>query len=82
MFYVLSEDDANYLFGLLQKPLPSTLNPHRLQELMNTAILEQFATIQAERPEIIGKFQQMQVKPLEELLQPLQRVQIPGARHL
>ena len=71
MLYVLSEEDVSYVYGLLDKPLPCTLNPHKLQELMNAAIFEQLPTIQAERPEVIEKFQKIATDPLEELLKAL-----------
>jgi flavin-dependent dehydrogenase len=74
MFYVLTEEDARYVFSLLSKPLPATLNPHKIQELFGAAIMEQLPKIQAERPEILQKFQQLETTPLEELLKPLARL--------
>lgn len=71
MLYVLNEDDVSFVYSLLDKPLPCTLNPHKLQELMNTAIFEKLPTIQAERPEILEKFQRIATDPLEELLKAL-----------
>ncbi|MCG7852013.1 MAG: NAD(P)/FAD-dependent oxidoreductase [Methanosarcinaceae archaeon] len=71
MLYVLNEDDVSYVYTLLDKPLPGTLNPHKLQSLMNAAIFEKLPTIQAERPEIIEKFQKIATDPLLELLKPL-----------
>jgi flavin-dependent dehydrogenase len=71
MLYVLNEEDVSYVYTLLDKPLPSTLNPHKLQGLMNAAIFEKLPTIQAERPEIIEKFQKIATDPLLELLKPL-----------
>ncbi len=71
MLYVLNEEDVSYVYTLLDKPLPSTLNPHKLQGLMNAAIFDKLPTIQAERPEIIEKFQKIATDPLLELLKPL-----------
>jgi flavin-dependent dehydrogenase len=71
MLYVLKEEDVGYVYALLDKPLPCTLNPHKLQELMNAAIFEQMSRIQAERPEILEKFQKIATEPLEELLKAL-----------
>jgi len=71
MLYILSEEDATYLYSLLTKPLPCTLNPHLVQKLMNQALTEKMPQIMEERPEIIEKFQQIATKPLEELLAPL-----------
>jgi flavin-dependent dehydrogenase len=71
MLYVLNEEDVSYVYTLLDKPLPSTLNPHKLQDLMNAAIFEKLSTIQAERPEIIEKFQKIATDSLLELLKPL-----------
>ena len=71
MLYVLNEKDVCYLYSLLAKPLPGTLNPHKLQELMNTAIGEHLPRIEAERPEILEKFHRIATEPLEELLKAL-----------
>jgi hypothetical protein len=71
MLYVLKEDDVIFVYNLLDKPLPCTLNPHKMQELMNAAILEKMPVIQAERPEILEKFQRIATEPLEELLKAL-----------
>ena len=71
MLYVLNEEDVSYVYTLLDKPLPGTLNPHKLQGLMNAAIFEKLPVIQAERPEIIEKFQKIATDPLLELLKPL-----------
>jgi len=71
MLYVLNEEDVSYVYSLLDKPLPCTLNPHKLQELMNAAIFENLPKIQTERPEIIEKFQKIATEPLEELLKAL-----------
>ena len=71
MLYVLNEEDVSYVYTLLDKPLPSTLNPHKLQGLMNAAIFEKLPTIQVERPEIIEKFQKIATDSLLELLKPL-----------
>jgi flavin-dependent dehydrogenase len=71
MLYVLDADDVRYVYSLLDKPLPSTLNPHKLEELMNAAILERVSDIQSERPEILEKFQRLATEPLEELLKVL-----------
>ena len=59
------------VYSLLDKPLPCTLNPHKLEELMNAAILERVPAIQSERPEILEKFQRLATEPLEELLKVL-----------
>jgi len=74
MFYVLTEEDARYVFSLLNKPLPATLSPHKIQELFGAAIMEQLPKIQAERPGILQRFQQLEETPLEELLKPLTRL--------
>jgi flavin-dependent dehydrogenase len=71
MLYVLDADDVRYVYSLLDKPLPCTLNPHKLEELMNAAILERVPAIQSERPEILEKFQRLATEPLEELLKVL-----------
>ena len=74
MFYVFTEEDARYVFSLLSKPLPATLSPHKIQELFGAAIMEQMPKIQAERPEILERFQRLETAPLEELLSPLTRL--------
>lgn len=71
MLYVLNAEDIAYVYGLIEKPLPCTLNPHKLQELMNAAIAERMERIQRQRPDILTKFQQIAAAPLEELLKPL-----------
>ena len=74
MLYVLNAEDVRYVYSLLDKPLPCTLNPHKMEELVNAAIFEQLPTIEAERPEILEKFQKIASEPLEELLKPLRGI--------
>lgn len=71
MLYVLNAEDIAYVYGLIEKPLACTLNPHKLQELMNAAMGERMEIIQKQRPDIITKFQRIATDPLEELLKPL-----------
>jgi digeranylgeranylglycerophospholipid reductase len=71
LLYVFNAEDIAYVYGLIEKPLPCTLNPHKLQELMNAAIGEKMAVILKQRPDIIAKFQKIATDPLEELLKPL-----------
>ncbi len=71
LLYVFNAGDIAYVYSLIDKPLPCTLNPHKLQELMNAAIGAKMAVIQAQRPDIIAKFRQIAEDPLEELLKPL-----------
>ncbi|MCK5512965.1 MAG: hypothetical protein KAJ00_00570, partial [Deltaproteobacteria bacterium] len=72
MLYVLNAEDVRYVYSLLDKPLSCTLNPHKLEELMNAAILERLPVIQTERPEILDKMQKIATEPLEDLLKVLQ----------
>jgi flavin-dependent dehydrogenase len=71
LLYVFNAEDIAYVYGLIEKPLPCTLNPHKLQELMNAAIGEKMGVIQKQRPDIIAKFQRIATDSLEELLKPL-----------
>jgi flavin-dependent dehydrogenase len=71
LLYVFNAGDIAYVYRLIDKPLPCTLNPHKLQELMNAAIREKMAVIQTQRPDIIAKFRQIAEDPLEDLLKPL-----------
>ncbi|MBW2220894.1 MAG: NAD(P)/FAD-dependent oxidoreductase [Deltaproteobacteria bacterium] len=72
MLYVLNAEDVRYVYSLLDKPLSCTLNPHKLEELMNAAILERLPVIQTERPDLLEKFQKIATEPLEDLLKVLQ----------
>ena len=65
---LLTEEDANYLYGLIKKPLPYNLNPFKLSSNMNKALEMMMPKIRKERPEIISKFQSIMGVPLDTLL--------------
>lgn len=65
--YLLSGDDLNYLFGLIEEPLAPCFNPYEALDLIGQAIQQKAPTIQQERPDVIPKLAKM-AAPLKELL--------------
>ena len=65
---LLTQEDANYLYGLIKEPLPYNLNPFKLSGNMNKALEKLMPQIKKERPEIISKFQKIMSVPLDALL--------------
>lgn len=65
---LFTEEDANYLYGLIKEPLPYNLNPFKLSGNMNKALEKVMPKIKRERPEIISKFQSMMNVSLDTLL--------------
>jgi hypothetical protein len=64
----LTKDDTNYLYSIISDYLPYSMNPYKMVENLGAALPELIPQIQAERPELIDKFQKMQAIPVEELL--------------
>lgn len=65
--YILSEEDLNYLFSLIEKPLAPCFNPYEALNLISQAIQQAAPTIQQERPDILPKLARM-AAPLKEVL--------------
>lgn len=65
---LFTEDDANYLYGLIKEPLPYNLNPFKMSGNMNKALEKMMPKIKKERPEIISKFQSIMNVSLDTLL--------------
>ncbi len=65
---LFTEDDANYLYGLIKEPLPYNLNPFKMSGNMNKALEKMMPKIKRERPEIISKFQSIMNVSLDTLL--------------
>ena len=65
---LFTEDDANYLYGLIKEPLPYNLNPFKMSGNMNKALEKMMPKIKRERPEIINKFQSIMNVSLDTLL--------------
>ena len=73
-----TREDVNYLFSIIQDPLPYTLNPYKLPQYVGEIVFKLMPRIQAERPELLDKLQRMQSTPLEELLAPLSKAGFPN----
>ncbi|KPJ56246.1 MAG: hypothetical protein AMJ42_05565 [Deltaproteobacteria bacterium DG_8] len=73
-----TREDVNYLFNIIQDPLPFTLNPYKLPQHMGEILLKLIPRIQEERPGLVGKLQRMQSIPLEELLASLSKAGFPN----
>jgi len=65
---LFTEDDANYLYGLIKEPLPYNLNPFKMSGNMNNALEKMMPKIKRERPGIISKFQSIMNVSLDTLL--------------
>jgi len=72
------KEDVNYLFNIIQDPLPFTLNPYKMAQHMGKTFLKLIPRIQAERPDLVDKLQRMQSTPLEELLAPIAEAGFPN----
>jgi flavin-dependent dehydrogenase len=70
--YLLSGDDLNYLFGLIEEPLAPCFNPYEALDLIGQAIQQKTPTIQQERPDVIPKLAKM-AAPLKELLNSIRK---------
>jgi digeranylgeranylglycerophospholipid reductase len=68
MPYVLSEEDMDYLFPLVQEAVPTTFEAYSVPEKLSQAFEKVSPIIQKERPEILTKLQKLAAAPLEEIL--------------
>lgn len=78
MMNQFTKEDVNYLFSIIQDPLPFTLNPYEMAKRWGEIFSKLVPKIQAERPELVSKLQKMQSIPLEELLSSLSEVSFPN----
>lgn len=80
VFELLEEEDINYLFSLLaEKPLEPTLNPFRVNQIINEAIMQKIGQIQQENPQFLGKLQTAAAVPIEKTLASSIRRAFPNA---
>jgi len=79
IFEILEEEEVNYLFSLLaEKTLEPTLNPYRVQQVINGVLLQKFSQIQKERPQFLAKLQHAATLPIEKILAPSIRRAFPN----
>ncbi len=62
----VGEDNATYLYKLVNETLPCSLNPYNLFKSVNTCIMKNMEKIQNEKPEIISKMQYLASTPIEQ----------------
>ncbi len=65
---MFSEEELNYLYGLLKKPLRSTLKAYLAVRLIKSALEPMMPRIQQEMPSIVEKLKMMEVDRVDELV--------------
>ena len=65
--HILTGDDLNYLFSLIEEPLAPCFNPYEALRLISQAIQQKAPTIQQERPDILPKLARM-AAPLKDII--------------
>jgi len=78
MLYLVDEQETEFLYSLISECLPATLNPHKAEEIINSALMEKIPQIQAKRPQLLLKFQQISGISLERILRSLIRCGFPS----
>ena len=68
IFELLQEEEVNYIFSLLaEKPLDRTLNPYRVNQIINGVIMQKIDQIQKENPGLLAKIQAAASVPLRKI---------------
>ncbi len=62
----VGEENATYLYKLVNETLPCSLNPYNLFKSVNACIMKNMERIQKEKPAIISKMQMLASMPIEE----------------
>jgi flavin-dependent dehydrogenase len=79
IFELLQEEEVNYIFSLLaEKPLDSTLNPYRVNQIINGVIMQKMNQIQKENPTLLAKLQTAASTPLRKIFAPSVRRSFPN----
>ena len=75
---LVGEDVSNYLYKLVNETLPCSLNPYKLINNINGAIMGQMGKIQQERPDIIAMLQKAASIPVEDQMKPFIQTGFPN----
>jgi hypothetical protein len=76
---LLQEEEVNYIFSLLaEKPLDSTLNPYRVNQIINGVLMQKMSQIQIENPTLMAKLQAAASTPLRKIFAPSVRRSFPN----
>ena len=68
IFELLQEGEINYIFSLLaERPLERTLNPYRVNRIINSVIMQKINQIQKENPALLAKLQSAASVPLQKV---------------
>jgi flavin-dependent dehydrogenase len=67
---VMTNDDMDYLFSLLNEVMPASILPYTLPAHLGEAVGKVVPTIQKDRPDILGKLGRMAQEPVEQILAP------------
>jgi flavin-dependent dehydrogenase len=79
IFELLQEEEINYIFSLLaEKPLDSTLNPYRVNQIINGVLMQKMNQIQKENPALLAKLQTAASIPLRKIFAPSVRRSFPN----
>jgi len=79
LFELLQEEEINYLFSLLaEKPLERTLNPYRVNQIINGVLMQKMNQIQKENPALLAKLQTAASIPLRKIFAPSVRRSFPN----
>jgi len=74
----LNTEDINFLFGHIEEPLPSCLDPYEVRNLVGGAIAKISPIIQKKRPDLIAKLMRVRTTPLNKLISNNIRVGFPN----
>ncbi len=66
---VLTPDEIDFIFSLIEKPLPSIFDPYETPKVVGGALAEIMPIVAKERPAIIRKLTYMRSAPLEEIFE-------------
>jgi hypothetical protein len=79
IFELLQEEEINYIFSLLaEKPLDSTLNPYRVNQIINGVLMQKINQIEKENPTLLAKLQTAASIPLQKIFAPSVRRSFPN----
>jgi hypothetical protein len=70
---MFSEEEMNYLYGLIKSPLRSTLSAYRVVRLIKSALEPMMSRIQKEMPSVVEKLKMMEINRIDEITLALKR---------
>jgi hypothetical protein len=65
--HIFSEQELNYIYGLLQKPMRSTLNPFLIVRVIKNELKPRMSQIQQEMPSLTQKLAMLEIDNAENI---------------